>query len=59
MMGYTTRRDTMKWWEAHTKNLKYFSSGNSNEHNTKHRKVWLPGYELITGINLYTLLALK
>ena len=49
----------MKWWDPHTKNLKYFSSAKSDEHNNKFGKGWSPGSELIIGANNSTLPILK
>ena len=34
-MGYTKRRAIMKWWDPHTKRLKYFLSANFDERNNK------------------------
>ena len=49
----------MKWCYPHTKELKYCSSENFDEHNNKFGKVWSPGYELMTGANTSTLPTLK
>ena len=48
-MGYTNSRSIMKWWDPHTKKIKYCSSAKCNEHNNKFGKLWFPGSELITG----------
>ena len=37
-MGYTHSRAAIKWWDSHTKKLKYCSSTNFNEHNNKYGK---------------------
>ena len=58
-MGYPSIRATLKWWDPHTKTLKYCSSENFDEHNNKFGKVWSPGSELILGTNIYTLTKLK
>ena len=42
----------MKWWDTHTKKLKYCSSAKSDEGNNKFGKWWSPGYSLITGTNI-------
>ena len=34
-MGYTNTRATMKWWDTHTKKLKYYSSIKFDEYNKK------------------------
>ena len=54
-MGYTNRRATMKWWDPHTKNLKYCLYGIFDEHNNKFVKEWSPGYELMLEKNTSTL----
>ena len=58
-MGYTNIIAKMKWWEPHTKKLKYCSFENFDEHNNKFGKGWFPGSELILSTNIYTLLTLK
>ena len=58
-MGYTNRRDTMKWWDPHTKKLKYCSSKKFDEHKNKFVTGWSPGSELMTGTNIPTLPTLK
>ena len=42
-MGYTKIRVTIKWWDPHTKKLKYFSYSKFDEHYNKFVKVWSPG----------------
>ena len=54
-MGYTNNRDTKKWWEQHTKKLKYCSYEKIDEHKNKFGKGWLPGSELMAGKNISTL----
>ena len=49
----------MKWWDPHTKRLKYCSSENNYEHNNKFGKGWSPGYELMLSTNISTLPTLK
>ena len=51
-MGYTNSRATIKWWNPHTKKLKYFSSVKFDEHNNTFGKVWSPGSELILSKNI-------
>ena len=58
-MGYTNSRVTMKWWDPHTKKLKYCSSTKFYEHNDKFGKGWSPGSELMLGKNTSTLPTLK
>ena len=43
----------IKWWDLHTKKLKYRSSEKNDEHNNNFGKVWSPGYNLLNGT--YTL----
>ena len=54
-MGYTDRISTMKWWDPHTKKLRYVSSAKFDEHNNKFGKRWSPGSELMLGTNISTL----
>ena len=54
-MGYTNSRATIKLCYPHTKKLKYCSSANFDEHNTKFVKVWSPGSEILIVTNVYTL----
>ena len=49
----------MKWWDPHTKNIKYFSSAKYDEHKNKFGKGWSTGSELMLGKNNYTLQTLK
>ena len=49
----------MNFWDPHTKKLKYCSSENSDEHNNKFGKGWLPGSELMNGMNIFTLSKFK
>ena len=58
-MGYTNSRSTMKWWDPHTKKLKYCSSAKSDEHKNKFGKGWSPRSEIILRTNISTLLELK
>ena len=58
-MGYTNIRDTMKWWDPHTKNLKYCSSAKFDENKNKFGKVWSPCSELMLGTNTSTLTTIK
>ena len=58
-MGYTNIRATMKWWDPHTKNLKYCSSEIFDERNNKIIKGWSPGSEITLGTNTSTLPTLK
>ena len=43
-MGYTNSRAKFKWWDPHTKKLKYFPSDNYDEHNNEFGKGWSSGY---------------
>ena len=52
-------RATMKWWDPHTKKLKYFSSAKFDEHKNKFGKGWSPGSELVLDANTSTLPTLK
>ena len=54
-MGYTSRRATMKWWDPHTKRLKYYSSAKFDKHNSKLGKGWPTVSELITGTIFFTI----
>ena len=58
-MGYTSSRSAIKWWDPHTKTLKYFSSVKIDEHNNKLGKRWSPSSELFLGTNTSTLPTLK
>ena len=58
-MGYKNRKDTMKWWDPHTKKIKYCSSVKFDEHDNKFDKGWPLGYELMIGTNTSTLTTLK
>ena len=58
-MGYTNSRATIKWWEPHTKKLKYFSYENFDDRNNIFGKGWSPGSELMLSTNTSTLLILK
>ena len=58
-MGYTKSRATIKWYDPHTKKLKYCSSEKFDEHNNKFGKGWSLGSELILGTNTSTLRTLK
>ena len=58
-MGYTDGRFTMKWWDPHTKKLKYFSFEKFNEHKNEFCKVWSPGSERMIGTKHSTLTTLK
>ena len=44
-MGYTNSISTLKFWDPHTKELKYCSSSKFDEHNNKFGKGWSPGSE--------------
>ena len=57
-MGYTNSRAPMKWSDLHTNTLKYFYLNNLMNITINLDKGWLPGYELMTGTNIYTLTAL-
>ena len=41
-MGYNNNIYTIKWWDPHTKKLKYFSYAKFDEHNNKFGKLWSP-----------------
>ena len=58
-MGYTNSRETMKWWDPHTKKLKYFSYAKFDEHNNRFRKGWYPSSALMTSTNVSALQTLK
>ena len=58
-MGYTNIRATMKYWEPHTKIIKYCSCRKIDEHNNKFGKGWSPGSKLILGKNISALPTLK
>ena len=49
----------MKWWEPHTKILKYCSSADFDEHNNKFGKGWSPGSELMLRKNNSTVPTIK
>ena len=46
-MGYTKIRAAIKWWEPHTKKIKYVSYAKSDKHNNKFVKGWSPSSELM------------
>ena len=54
-MIYTNIRATIKWWDPHTKKLKYCSSETFDENNNKLGKGWSPGSEIMTSKNISTL----
>ena len=58
-MGYTNSIDKMKWWEPHTKKIRYCSSAKFDEHNNKFVKGWSPGSDLMIDTNDSTLPKLK
>ena len=58
-MGYTSSRATIKWWDPHTKKLKYFPSAKFDEHNNKFGKGRSPGSKLMIVTNTSTLPTLK
>ena len=58
-MGYTKNRATIKWWDPHTKKLKYFWSVKFYEYNNTFGKGWLLGSELMTSTKNGTLPKLK
>ena len=58
-MGYTNIRDKTKFWDPHTKRLKYCLSEKIDEHNNKFGKGWSPRYELMLGTNISILPTLK
>ena len=58
-MGSTVTRAKMKWWDPHTKRIKYCSSGKIDEHSNKFGKRWSPGSELVLGTNTSTLPTLE
>ena len=49
----------MKWWDPHTKKLKYFLSAKFDEYNNKFGKGWSPGSQIMTRTNIYTFLTFK
>ena len=49
----------MKWWDLHTKKLRYCSSANADEHNNKFYKGWPPGSKLMHVTNTSTVPTLK
>ena len=49
----------MKWWDPHTKKLKYCSFEKCDDHNNKFGKLWSPCSELTLGTNTSTLPKLK
>ena len=57
--GYTKIRSTTKWWDPHTKRLKYCLSSKFDENNNRFGKCWSPGSELMLGTNTSTLPTLK
>ena len=57
-MGYTNSISTMKWWDTHTKKLKYCPYAKLDEHNNKLGKIWSPDSELMSGTNIITLITL-
>ena len=58
-MVYTNSRATMKWWDPHTKILKYCSSTKFDELNNNFGKGWSPGSELMLEKNTSNLPTLK
>ena len=54
-VGYSNIRATIKWWDLHTKIIKYCLSVKSDEHNNKFGKLWLTRSQLMTGTNFYIL----
>ena len=58
-MVYKNSRAKMKWWDSHTKKLKYCSSAKFDQHNNKFGKGWSPCFELILVKNTSTLTKLK
>ena len=58
-MCYKNIRAKIKWWDPHTKKLKYCSYEKFDEHNNKFGKVLSPGSELVLGKNISTLPTLK
>ena len=58
-MGYKNIRDTMKWWETNTKEIKYLLSAKFDEHKNKFGKGWSSGSKLMLGTNISTLPTLK
>ena len=58
-MVYTNSKATLKWWDPHTKRLKYCPSINFDVHNSNLNKGWSPGSEIMLGTNNFTLTTLK
>ena len=58
-MSNTNSRATMKWWDTHTKKLKYCSSAIFDEHNNRFSKLWSLGYGIIIGKHISTVPTLK
>ena len=58
-VGYINIRETIKWWDPHTKKLKYYSFSKCNEYNNKFFKGWSPGYSLMNGTSIVSLPTLK
>ena len=58
-MGYKKIRATIKWWDPHTKRLKYCPYNFFDEYNNKFGKGCSPGSELMLGANTSTLPTLK
>ena len=52
-MGYNYDRTAMKWWDNHTKKLKYCSYAKFDGHNNKFGKGWSHSYELINEKHFY------
>ena len=52
-MGYNDDRTAMKWWDHHTKKLKYCSYAKFDGHNNKFGKGWSHSYELINEKHFY------
>ena len=58
-MSYTNSIEKMKWWYAHTKKLKYCSSGHFYEHNDKFGKGRSTGSTLTNRTNIPPLTKLE
>ena len=58
-MGNINSRSTIKWWDLHTKTLKYCSSDKFDEHNNKFGKLWSPSSTLMNGTSFFALPTIK
>ena len=53
-MGYTNSISAIKWWDPHTKKLKYCLSAKFDEHNSKFVIEWSSGSETMLSKTIST-----